>query len=241
MSKEINLKGQRFGRLTVIEDTKKKNNYGGIIWLCRCDCGNLVEVNSNSLKSKNTKSCGCLKRNFGMKGINLIGQKFGRLTVVRDTRKRYRTEVIWLCKCDCDSSIEVVSSYLRKGDTKSCGCLKKEKAKIMGLRNKGKNHPQYKHGDRDTSFYRLWKGIKCRCHNQNYWSYKYYGGRGIKICPEWRDDYRIFKQWAFANGYKPGLVIDRINNDGNYTPDNCQWITRAENTKKMLIKRWNIK
>ena len=89
-----------------------------------------------------------------------------------------------------------------------------------------------KHGHCYHPIYKVWAAMKQRCYNENYPEYYYYGGRGISICVEWKDYPRIFVEWALNNGWEKGLFIDRINNDGNYEPDNCQWITQSENTKR---------
>lgn len=92
----------------------------------------------------------------------------------------------------------------------------------------------YKHGECSTRLYHCWNGIKQRCNNLNATQYQWYGSKGIKICDEWQNSFAAFRGWALANGYKEDLTIDRIDNDGNYEPSNCQWITMSENSKK----RW---
>ena len=87
------------------------------------------------------------------------------------------------------------------------------------------------HGEAKTRLYKLWKNIKTRCYNKNRKQYKDYGGRGIIICPEWTNDYTVFKDWALSNGYTEGLQINRINNNGNYEPSNCNFVTRLENNR----------
>ena len=158
---------------------------------------------------------------------DLAGQKFSRLTVIKYTEKRQNGCVVWLCRCDCGNLIWVRSSSLCFGNTKSCGCLKIEKVRVGN---------RLKHGcsrkDKVEQLYKTWLRIKNRCSNPNNDRYEYYGKRGIQVCPEWLNNYPAFKVWALANGYKPGLSIDRINNNGNYSPENCQWLTSIENIKK---------
>ena len=123
--KIIDLTGQKFNHLTVLEkDTSKTDR---TYWICQCDCGNIISVRGDSLKNGCPKSCGCLQRE---NLIDLTGQKFGRLLVLkRDTSKS--DYVYWLCQCDCGNITSVISSHLRKGNTTSCGCLQKEKASKM--------------------------------------------------------------------------------------------------------------
>jgi len=101
----------------------------------------------------------------------------------------------------------------------------------------GENNGAYKHGQANTHLYKVWRHIKTRCGNPNDSHYKRYGGRGISVCKEWAMSFSMFAAWANANGYAEGLTIDRINNDGNYEPDNCRWVSRYENnTKKSNVK-----
>jgi len=167
-----------------------------------------------------------------MDKINLLNKKFGRLLVIKDLNKTKNESAIWLCKCDCGKLTEVRSRCLKFGKTKSCGCLLKEAWRKIGLSH-------IKHGDKTTKnparLYIIWISIKDRCFNPKEPAFKYYGGRGITICPEWKNNYLAFKKWALSIGYENNLTIDRIDNNGNYEPTNCQWLTKRENTKK----RWS--
>lgn len=123
----------------------------------------------------------------------------------------------WVCKCDCGKIRVVFTSSLKNGRSTSCGCLAKSKAAEIAKIN-------FKtHGDTKTRLYQIWSGIKKRCNNENAYNYKNYGGRGIKICNEW-NEYLGFRTWALDNGYNDSLSIDRIDVDGDYTPDNCRWV-----------------
>ena len=160
--------------------------------------------------------------------IDLTGQRFGRLTAIIPTEKRRGRCVIWLCRCDCGNLTEVSLDDLRREHTKSCGCLHRE----ISQKRSGNLSHLYKHGRTRTRLYRIWNHMKDRCLNPNHIKYHRYGGRGINVWPEWKGNFVAFKFWAILSGYQNNLTIDRIDNDGNYEPDNCQWITRAENARK---------
>ena len=159
--------------------------------------------------------------------IDLTGKRFGRLVVISKA-DRVNGMIRWLCKCDCGNETVVYGNNLRRGTTRSCGCFRHE-----FLMATCKAH--ITHGQEPMRLYRVWGDMRSRCRNPNHRAYKYYGGRGITICAEW-DDYTAFRDWAFAHGYREGLTIDRINNDGNYEPGNCRWITMAEQNKNKRKK-----
>jgi len=169
-----------------------------------------------------------------MKKNNLVGQRFGKLLVLGETTKRYRGNVYWLCQCDCGNTWVALGSNLKQGQTRSCGCLRKEIASIASQRFI--THGDNKRG-KTARLYSIWGKMNSRCYGVNHLAYKYYGGRGISVCNEWKTSYSTFKFWAMRNGYQDNLTIDRVDNDGNYEPNNCQWITRSENSKKSNRER----
>ncbi len=176
-----------------------------------------------------------------MKRIDLTGQRFGRLVVVRYAGRSRGKKNLWLCKCDCGNEKVVAVDKLHSGNTKSCGCLQREVHRKC----------RTTHGKSDTKLYLVWREMITRTENQNAERYGIYGGRGISICGEWHNNFQLFYDWAIQNGYKEGLTIDRIDVNGNYEPDNCRWITPYEQSrnlrknvritysgKTMILKDW---
>lgn len=149
---------------------------------------------------------------------DLTGQRFGRLLVLKLAGKSNDNHYKWLCQCDCGNTKIIIGRDITSGKTKSCGCFARQLTSIRTL----------KHNMHGTKIYHIWISIKQRCNNSNNHKYKDYGGRGIKICKGWENDFMSFYNWSINNGYKEGLSIDRINNDGNYEPQNCRWVTMKE-------------
>lgn len=160
---------------------------------------------------------------------NEIGKKYGRLTIIEIQRVK-GGKALAICECDCGNTKTTQYTNLLNNRTKSCGCYSDECRK-----NKVNKH--YKHNMSKDRLYHIWGSMKGRCYNSKMRNYKNYGGRGITVCDEWRNDFLKFKEWALKNGYNECLSIDRIDVNGNYEPSNCRWVTwKVQNWNKRTNK-----
>lgn len=171
---------------------------------------------------------------------NLVGKKFNRLTVIKFSHYDKKRNQYWLCKCECGNEKIIRANHFKNGKVQSCGCLLKEAS--QGL----------KHGcwSRNRRLNKIWNGMIRRCEKGDDFHAKYYKDREIIVCKEWHDP-KVFEDWALKNGYADNLTIDRIDSNGNYEPNNCRWVTQAEqcrntsknryitiNNKKMCLSEW---
>lgn len=167
---------------------------------------------------------------------DLTGQRFGRLTVLcraqHEREPSGKSRVYWTCQCDCGNIATVCTDNLVSGRQVSCGCYMR-----------AVNHDlRTTHGETDTRLYNIWLAMKRRCDTPSLKAYPDYGGRGITVCDEWVNSYESFRDWSLANGYNEKLSIDRINNNGNYEPDNCRWVdcvAQANNRRSNVILEFN--
>lgn len=165
--------------------------------------------------------------------LDLTGERYGRLVVVKEAEARKYGRIAWVCECECGKIVTVTGNDLRRGRTSSCGCYRRETATEHCKKD------FTTHGETNSRLFRVWVNVKKRCYNPHYKGYKDYGGRGICICEEWRNSYEAFRIWALANGYDENAprgqcTLDRINNNGNYEPANCRWVdmkTQAQNRR----------
>ncbi len=236
MPRLINLTGQTFGRLTVIEQSGRVD--GQALWSCLCSCGNRTTVRGSLIRRGETQSCGCLQKERVSQArlLDLTNSRFGRWKVLSQSGRTATQGVIWRCQCDCGNIGDVAGGSLTSGDSKSCGCFRDSKAKVVPL----------VHGMARTPTGTCWLHMLARCYKEHHKSYAHYGGRGIRVCEFLRTSP---VNLIMVIGIRPTArhTLDREDNDGSYTcgqcaecfangwPKNIRWATRKQqmrNTRK---------
>lgn len=207
------LSGKKFNMLSVASYAGKGN--GRSLWNCKCDCGNETTASSYELTHGRKKSCGCLRT--AIRSMDFVGYENEDLIVTSPSKEKSGHERLWNYQC----------KYCGKENRATKGNIKRKLATCKCIHYKRVSEGESLRG-RNTRIYNIWCSMKTRCFNSNEKCYKHYGGRGISVCDEWKDDFGAFYDWSISNGYKDGLSIERKNVNENYEPNNCEWITIKE-------------
>ena len=213
--------GTKFGKWTII-DYEGQNKKSEQLYSARCDCGTIkIHTVTTLTKGASTQCKSCCMSELN-KVDDLIGKTFGAWQVVGKVKNEKRNEWYYTCLCSCGTSKNIAGHQLKSGSSTKC-----HKCRVKT------------HGMSYTDTFRIWTGIVRRCLNPNFKNYKYYGGRGIKVADRWLK----FENFYADMGDRPvGLQIDRIDNDGNYEPGNCRWVTpQVNNTNRKVsnVKKGN--
>lgn len=157
------------------------------------------------------------------------GDAYGHCTVIGECFRGPRFKQFVVVECECGSISVTRAEYLKSGKTTSCGCVKRSQCPGTVT-----------HGLRDHPLVQVWRAMRLRCTSSKCKSFKNYGGRGISVCADWSSDPLAFHEWALTAGWQPGLELDRIDNDGNYEPSNCRFVTKRENNCNKRSGNWKL-
>jgi len=220
--------GDKFGKWTVINEAGRTKDRR-ILWHCQCECGKERNVVHRYLLSGQSTSCGCSRAD----DVAKPGERFGKLTVVCIQRKEGRMGR--LCKCDCGNDFWARTDTLLEGKSTHCGCVKHIYPHIPEAKMINEEERGHILGKISMSYCDMVR----RCYNPRRGAYHNYGGRNITVCDLWLKDRNSFLSWALLNGFKVGLQLDRRDNNGNYSPENCRWVTPKENTRNSRNAKLN--
>ncbi len=149
---------------------------------------------------------------------DIKGNRYNKLVALEFSHS-HQKNAYWKFQCDCGQVTTLAAHSVKRGDSKSCGCHRREVS-----RQKATIHGHAANGGQ-TRLYRIWAAMNRRCDLETHGAYDRYGGRGIHVCAEWANSFQAFEQWAMSSGYSDELSIDRRDNDGGYEPGNCRWVT----------------
>ena len=215
--------GQRFGSWSITAGPLKHTYPSGqwhYVWDLQCDCGAVKRMNTQALRLRDP-SCPCTRLTKPAARLPMAGRQFGDLVVLAEAEYRGHGRVWWRCRCVCGLESVVDGASLRRGSARSCGCLRLRKP------SRRKHGYACNPGGRVAPEYQAWRGMKTRCLNPRCRKYPDYGGRGIRVCPEWLDSFEAFLEHI---GPRPGQgwSVDRIDVDGHYEPGNVRWATAKQ-------------
>ena len=221
MNKQEISVGDRFGKLTIKELLGKIDDKDRAFYcIAKCDCGNEEKIKRSEILRRERymcKKCKLAELSFNNKLKIKIGSKYGNLTVLEELGAKGKGHhFCYKVRCSCGNEEIARATELNAGRKKHCVSC--------GI----KNGNGYKHGMCKTRLYVTWRNMISRCHNIKDKQFNLYGERGIRVCEEWRNNFKSFYDWAINNGYNENLSIDRINNDGSYEPSNCRWANDKE-------------